>query len=160
MTKATNDAALQAALDRAAIQDLVYRYSDSVTRGDWEKTAETLTVDAVWESPALRLHFEGSGEFLDYLRSTIASDAVLIQTAHGTVVDFTGPSSATATTTINEIVRSETVNGEVHGTFFDDLVRGADGWKFTHRRFVPLYSDVGTINGKQLAARPVLRPRG
>jgi SnoaL-like protein len=153
-----DEASLRRLHDWLAIQKLVYRYSDSITRGDWELTAETLTIDAVWEIPALELHFEGSNAFLDYLRSTIATDSVLIQTAHGSVINFTGPDAATARTTINEIVRSPTVNGELHGVFFDDMSRFDDGWKFTHRLFVPLYSDAGTINGKQLSPRPVLRP--
>ncbi len=153
-----NETSPRALLDRVAIQELVYRYSDSITRGDWEGTADTLTVDVVWEMPTLKLHFENSDAFLDYLRSTLATDSVLIQTAHGSVIDFTGRDTATATTTINEIVRSPTVNGVLHAVFFDELTRQGDGWRFCHRLCVPLYSEVGGVNGKQLARRPVQRP--
>ena len=36
-------------LDRQAIQDLIHRYSDSVTRGDYEQTATLFAPDAGWE---------------------------------------------------------------------------------------------------------------
>ncbi len=36
-------------LDRLAIMDAINRYSDSVTRGDYEHTAELFAPDAVWE---------------------------------------------------------------------------------------------------------------
>jgi hypothetical protein len=144
--------------DRVAIQELVYRYSDAVTRGDWDDIATVLTTDAVWESPALRLHFEGHEPFLDFLRSTITDDSVLIQTAHGTVIDFTGPDSAGVRTTINEIVRTPTLNSELHGIFFDEVERCADGWRFTHKLFVPLYTELGGLTGNLVTARPVARP--
>jgi ketosteroid isomerase-like protein len=137
---------------------LVYRYSDAVTRGDWEALANLLTADAVWESPALRLHFVGPEPFLDFLRSTIAEDSVLVQTAHGSVIDFTGPDAATATTTINELVRTSALNAEFHGVFFDELERSADGWKFTHKLFVPMYTEIGGLTGTLVTSRPVLRP--
>jgi ketosteroid isomerase-like protein len=149
---------VEAAGDRVAIQELVYRYSDAVTRGDWDAIAGLLTADAVWESPALRLHFEGPEPFLDFLRSTIAEDSVLIQTAHGSVIDFTGPDAASATTTINELARTSTLNAELHGVFFDELARSADGWKFTHKLFVPIYTEVGALTGALVTPRPVLRP--
>lgn len=39
-------------LDRLAIQDLINRYSDAVTRADWQQCESLFAVDAVWESPA------------------------------------------------------------------------------------------------------------
>jgi SnoaL-like domain len=36
-------------LARQAVEDLIYRYSDSVTRGDHEHTATLFAPDAVWQ---------------------------------------------------------------------------------------------------------------
>ncbi len=36
-------------LDRLAIQDLITRYSDAVTRADWQQCETLFAVDAVWE---------------------------------------------------------------------------------------------------------------
>jgi hypothetical protein len=53
-------------LDRLAIQDLINRYSDAVTRADWQQCQTLLAVDAVWESPA-GLRFESAKSFMDFL---------------------------------------------------------------------------------------------
>jgi ketosteroid isomerase-like protein len=46
--------------DRDAIQQLIYRYSDAVTRADYEQMATVFAADAVWESPILGMHFESA----------------------------------------------------------------------------------------------------
>jgi hypothetical protein len=153
-----DDNDMDAWCDRVAIQELVHRYSDAVTRSDWDAIANVLAPDAVWESAALQLHFEGTEPFLDFLRSTITDESVLVQTAHGSVIDFTGSDAAGVRTTINEMVRTPALNAELHGVFFDEVERFDDGWKFTHKVFVPLYTEVGGINGTLVTSRPVVRP--
>ncbi len=61
-----SDAELRAWLDRQAIEDLIHRYSDSVTRGDYEHTAELFAPDAVWEEVG-GVRFDTAREFIDYL---------------------------------------------------------------------------------------------
>ena len=46
--------------DRDTIQQLIYRYSDAVTRADYEQMATVFATDAVWESPILGMHFESA----------------------------------------------------------------------------------------------------
>ena len=46
-------------LDRLAIQDLIYRYSDAVTRADWPQCEAVFAPDALWESPPLGLRYGG-----------------------------------------------------------------------------------------------------
>jgi SnoaL-like domain len=90
--------------DRQAVQDLIHRYSDAVTRGDHEHTATLFAPDAVWEEVG-GARFETAREFVDYLVGGSASLELLIQTPHSPVVDFPTSGRATATTTIHEIVR-------------------------------------------------------
>ena len=74
-------------LDRLAIQDLINRYSDAVTRADWQQCESLFAVDAVWESSA-GLRFDSGKSFIDFLKPT-TSYGVLIQTPHSSVVTLT-----------------------------------------------------------------------
>jgi hypothetical protein len=90
-------------LDRLAIQDLINRYSDAVTRADWQQCQTLLAVDAVWESPA-GLRFESAKSFMDFLKPTTSYD-LLIPTPHSSVITLTDIDQASATTTIHELTR-------------------------------------------------------
>jgi hypothetical protein len=65
--------------DRDAIQQLIYRYSDAVTRADYEQMATAFATDAVWESPILGMHFESAREFIDFQIECSTALDVLIQ---------------------------------------------------------------------------------
>ena len=51
MAVAQTEVELREWLDRLAIQDLIYRYSDAVTRADWQQCEAVFALDAIWESP-------------------------------------------------------------------------------------------------------------
>jgi SnoaL-like domain len=157
-------------LDRLAIQDLIRRYSDAVTRADWQQCEAVFSPDAIWESPILGLRYESRASFLDTLRATSTYD-LLIQTAHSSVIAFTGIDQARATTTIHEFIRGMAIaettldatgahsNFEQYGIYFDDLARIEGSWKFTHRLFVPIYVGRDCVTGDLLAPRSaLLRP--
>jgi SnoaL-like domain len=154
-------------LDRLAIQDLIYRYSDAVTRADWRQCEAVFAPDARWECPAMDVAFDSRAAFMEYLLPT-AELQVLIQTAHSPVITLTGPHSARATTTIHELVKGvaatgsavnaagEDVNSDQWGIYFDEVARLDGEWKFTHRRFVLLYIRRGGVAGDVLAQRSSL----
>jgi hypothetical protein len=154
-------------LDRLAIQDLIARYSDAVTRADWPQCEAVFAPDAVWESPPLGMRYESRASFLDVLRATTTYD-LLIQTPHSSVVTLTGADTATATTTIHELTRGvgfadtkfgETgadLNLEQYGVYYDDLARIDGAWKFTHRLFIPVYVNAGHLAGDVLTPRSAL----
>ena len=151
-------------IERLSIADLIYRYSDSVTRADWDRTEAVFAPDAIWESPALGLRFEGARTYRDFLAGTTGYD-LLIQTAHPPVILLVGPQQAQTTTTVHELVRGvghtdstlgeagTPVNLEQYGIYCDDVAKLDGEWKFTHRLFVPLYVRVDCVTGQ------VLRPR-
>lgn len=157
-------------LDRLAIQDLIYRYSDAVTRADWRQCEAVFSPDAIWESPILGMRYESREAFLEILRATSPYD-LLIQTAHSPVVTLTGADRAHATATIHEFARGASVadtaldeagaesNFEQYGIYFDDLARMDGEWRFTHRLFVPIYAYQGCVTGDLLTPRSaLLRP--
>jgi ketosteroid isomerase-like protein len=151
-------------IERLAIADLIYRYSDSVTRADWDQTEAVFAPDAVWESPALGLRFEGARKYRDFLAETTGND-LLIQTSHQPVIRFVGLHQAVATTTVQELVRGKVhadsalgeagtpVNLEQYGIYHDDLAKFDEEWKFTHRLFVPVYVRTDSVTGQVLTPR-------
>jgi hypothetical protein len=126
------EAELRGALDRIAIQNLIYRYSDAVTRADWKQCEAVLAPDAIWEAPLLGLRYESRDAFLETLRATTRFD-LLIQTPHSPVVTLADADHASATTTIHEINRGVTqteselgaqgseVNIDTYGIYYDDI---------------------------------------
>jgi ketosteroid isomerase-like protein len=145
-------------LDRVAIQDLIYRYSDAVTRADWTQCEAVYSPDLIWECPQLNMRFDSRAAFLEMLRGTTGDD-LLIQTASSPVVTLTGPDRATATTTIHEIVRGPDNNVDQYGVYFDDVARIDGEWRFTHRLFVLHYVAVGGVRGDVSAPRSTLHRR-
>jgi hypothetical protein len=157
-------------IERLAIADLIYRYSDAVTRADWDQMEEVFAPDSIWESPALGMRFESARTFRDYLADTTGSD-LLIQTAHPPVIRFVGPGQATTTTTVHELIRGEAlagttlgeagtpINTEQYGIYHDEVAKLDGEWKFTHRLFVPVYRQNDCLTGEVLTPRSsLLRP--
>ena len=156
--------------DRDAIQQLIYRYSDAVTRADYEQMATVFAADAVWESPTLGMHFQTAREFIDFQSEASTALDVLIQTASGPVIELLGPDRAAATTNIREIIRGTiTVGGEwgpagaennvdQYGIYFDEISKIDGTWKFTRRVFVPILVASGAVVGDITSGRPISRP--
>jgi SnoaL-like domain len=158
-------------LDRLAIQDLIHRYSDAVTRADWQQCEAVFAPDAIWESPILGQRYDTRAAFMEILMATSTSD-LLIQTPHSSVITLTDADHAQATTTIHEFVRGMAIadstiaeagtesNFEQYAIYFDDLARIDGLWKFTHRLFVPIYVGRGCVTGDLLTQRSALLRRG
>ncbi len=154
-------------LDRLAIQDLIYRYSDAVTRADWQQCEAVFASDATWEAPLLGLRYESRESFLATLRATTTFD-ILIQTPHSPVITLADADQAQATTTIHEMNSGVTetngelgdsgteINVDMYGIYYDDLARIDGAWKFTHRLFVPFYLSSGCVTGDVLTRRSEL----
>jgi hypothetical protein len=171
MALAETELELRAWLDRLAIQDLIFRYSDAVTRADWDRCEAVFAPHAIWESPALGMRHEGGRAFREFLAESSSALELLIQTPHSPVIQLDGRDHAHATTTIHEFVRGTAVtvtshgepgtqvNFEQYGIYFDDIARIEGEWKFTHRLFVPIYVGAGCVTGDVLTPRSgLLRP--
>ncbi len=172
MAIADTEVELRTWLDRLAIQDLIYCYSDALTRADWNQCDSVFARSAIWESPALGLRYENPASFVEMLRSTVTLE-LLIQTPHAPVINLTGSDQAQATTTIHERMRGVTpvdsaaldvesggqINQELYGVYYDDVARIDGEWKFTHRLFVPICVAAGAVTGQLVTPRSgLLRP--
>jgi hypothetical protein len=159
-TMPATDETVRAWIDRLEIIDVIHRYSNAVTRRAWDEITPLFTPDAIWESPEFGLRFDDPRDFVSSLADAPGTE-VLIQTAHGPVVDLDGD-RATACTTIVELVRmaapigampdtaGEPVNLRHHGFYVDDLASVDGAWRFTHRRFRPIYLEAGAVAGTPL----------
>jgi hypothetical protein len=154
-----DDGPTSAWIDRLAIEDVVRRYCDATTRGDWSTMERLFAPDAVWEHPGRGWRFESAKEFVDFVRAMIRPDAVMIQTTHGSIVDLTGPDTAISRTTLHELVHVPgAFNAEGWGIYFDELRRVDGAWRFTHRVFHWLLTMPDHVMGTAMSARPVPLP--
>jgi SnoaL-like domain len=152
-------------IEKFKIQQLIYRYSDSVNRGDLEAMRAVYADDAVWESPLLGFRHESADAFIEFFRENTTTTELLIQTPHCPVIELLGTDSARATTTIYEFMKGtaledgpfglkgETINYQDFGIYYDDISRIDAEWKFTHRLFVPIYLEPGAVTGDIPMAR-------
>jgi hypothetical protein len=156
--------------DKLAIQELIFRYSDSINRGDLAATETVFAPDATWDSPLFNMHFETSREFCEFLAANSSGLEFLIQTPHCPVIMFADADHATVTTTIYELSRGRVtkdgnpfgpigteLNMEDFGIYYDTVQRIDGEWLFTHRVFVPLYVDQGAATGDVTSPRETLR---
>jgi len=166
---AVDETELRSWLDRLAINDLINRYADAVTRADNEQMATVFTHDAVWECPLMGVRFETSQAFLDWQITGSTGLEILIHTPHSPVITLVDAARATATTTIHERFRGVTTNdvmGEIgmdinvdqFGVYYDDVVKAHGEWKFTRRHFAPFLITQGGVVGDAVSPRPMIRP--
>jgi ketosteroid isomerase-like protein len=163
------DDQLQRWVHKCAIQELIYRYSSSVNRADWDDTIKLYAPNAVWESPVLGMRFETAAAFVDNLRNSTPTTDILVQTASSPVITLVDDNFARATTTIHEFCRGTTaedgpfgppgseINFEDYGIYYDEITRLDGEWKFTHRLFVPIYLGPGCVTGDVTTPRENLR---
>ena len=146
-------------IDKCAIQELIYRHSDGVNRGDFDAIRSAYADDALWEIPLFGFRCESADELIEFLRVNTATAELLVQTPHCPVVTLLGSDAARATTTVHEFTRGTvaedgpfgpegTAIGEQHyGIYYDEAACRAGEWKFTHRVFVPIYMEFGCVTG-------------
>jgi hypothetical protein len=122
--------------DREAIQDVITRYCDAITRRDWIALKEVFAVEALWEvigGPAFR--YTGV-DIAPGIQRIVESTSTLTQINGPALIDINGD-HATARSTIYEFGETldKTSRFEEPGTY-DDVLKKIDGkWRFTSRRF-------------------------
>jgi len=155
------------------IQQLIYRYFDSVNRGDLETMRTLFADDAVWEEPLFDLRQDSADGFVEFFRHATAKAELLIITPHCPAITLLSSNSAQATTTLHEFTRGTPpedgsfgpegaeVNFQHIGIYYDDIALIDGSWKFTHRLVVPIYLESGAVRGEVVAKRAsLLNPTG
>jgi ketosteroid isomerase-like protein len=137
------DPTLQLLLDERDITRLCYRYGTTLDDRDWPGLRTCFTDDAVTV-------YEGLGEFTGYPAIEQVCQAALgsldrSQHLIGNVSVEVDGDAATAQCYLHaQHVRAGTPGGDLHviaGRYSDQLVRTADGWRFTRRRLETWWTD-------------------
>lgn len=126
--------------DRLAIRELVERWSDGTNNHDWTALEDLFTDDAVWDVGApLSFKVQGGRKIVAELREKMRPSQYVVQTPHAIIVKVRGD-TATARSTIHEVCRFADGTGlEMTGTYFDEVVRVAQGWRFKRRKYLCTY---------------------
>jgi hypothetical protein len=154
-------------IDKLAIQELIYRHSDAITRGDLSALEPLYAPDAIWEHSLIG-RFEPARAFFDFFAEGMATIDFLVQTAHNPVVTLVDDKTAHATTTVFEANhgtmavaadgygdQGAEVNVVQWGVYHDDFSKSTGQWLFTRRRMVMSYVEQGALRGDVLAPRPL-----
>lgn len=121
--------------DRFAIRELIDRYCDAVNERDWDAFAGCFAEDGVWDvGPPISFRHEGRSQIFNFVRTEVPKRECIIQTAHAVKITLNGD-AATARSTMREIIRSPDGSGmQMWATYYDTLIRAAEGWQFKLRK--------------------------
>ena len=130
-------------LDKVEIQETISRYHEAASLRDWDQLLATFHPDAVWEVPALGVRCAGLDEMRATMPALVESIEYLVQINAPAIIDVEGD-TASARSLIRECaqLRDGGVLMDVVGQFVDELVRTSDGWRFTHRTFTIIGTQV------------------
>jgi SnoaL-like domain len=159
----TDNSALQVLIDRQAITDLLYRYSDIVTRAAWDEDEALFVDDAVIEIAApFDARIEGA-EAIRAWRASTGSFEVLFHITFAPSIRHLTSDRAQVTSQSLEMVRgpaaaeSEPLNSAFRSIYYDDIVKRDAAWQFARRRCRPIYVEPGAVAGQTLAVRATLK---
>ena len=135
---------LQELADRAAIVDAVIAYATAVDTRDWERLGSLFADDACWE-------YSGSGERLLGPKAIVARISVSLERFDAThhlngnhVTAVLGDEAAHTCYYQAQHVRLGLADGDkflAGGRYDDRLRRTPDGWLFTQRKIISVWSE-------------------
>jgi len=136
-------------VDQLEICELAVRFSDAVTRGDWDQFEAVFTPDAVWEeSEPFAATLVGARGIRESVAASMAGVDLYVQMPHHTVVTRLERDRASATTTIEGISGVDELLVVNFGVYYDELVRTDAGWRFRYRWLQNVYVETGTLAGR------------
>lgn len=138
--------------DELEIQKLAAAYSHGVMRLDARAAAAVYMEDGVL-SAFYAADIAGRAAIGDALVQALKPLEFLIQTCSAGVIDVSGD-TARATWSVTELLKYREQDNLAccFGVYEDQLVRSSEGWRFSHRRFLPHYK--GSIPSTGKSYRP------
>lgn len=116
-----------------AIKRLKYRYFRLLDTKRWQELGELFTPDATSAYDSGRYAFHGRDEIVSFLEKALGRPTVLtLHQGHHPEIELTGPSSATGTWYLEDLVIDTERNTELHGAAFyhDEYVKRDGAWRF------------------------------
>ena len=144
------ESAEEAWVDKVAIQETINRYSDAANRADWDALESCYAPGSVWEvTEPNSLRFEEPERIREGVVNLIGRVETFLQVVHNTLVTLHDDGTASARSTLQEIVRIPgTFDAVFWGISYDRFVRHEGTWKFSHRRFRGVYLDRSPLGGE------------
>ena len=134
--------------DELAIRNLAARFTDAVNERNVDSFRQLWTDDAVWEiGEPLSARAEGVEKIVGMLIRLLEPKSLFIQLTHSGVITFSGPDSAFARFTERERGKGLYDYYENLAVYRDELVRGANGWRFKRRSYEYRYLDTSAFSG-------------
>jgi hypothetical protein len=138
--------------DEVAIQQTLNRYSDGASRADWVQVMSTFTPEATWEIAGVGARYQDHAVIQKVMAAFVGQMVYFVQLNSAAVITLDGE-RAKATSIIRECGkfadRDEAL--EIFGRYEDNLIRTAEGWKFTRR----VFHGLGQHRYALLPARPL-----
>jgi ketosteroid isomerase-like protein len=155
-------------IESHAIEQLINRYSDAITRADWDQHEAVFAPDATIEV-ASPFDFKAAGAHAIREQTSAGSARLdfLIHRVDSIVVELLDGDHARATSTIHEMGRGRApglsgdqpdtlLNWEQYAVCYDDISKIGGAWKFTRRYCQPIYYQSDAHAGQAVAARSAL----
>jgi hypothetical protein len=147
--------------DQTAVKELIARYSDAITRRDFDFVSTLFTANAVWRAEApFEMQLEGPA-IAQVLSQALAPFEMVMQSPLSSVIEINGD-RAQARTIIYEMGAlapgADSAFGpfKQYGLYEDAMQRSGGRWQFVSRRFHTLYREdaphAGTAFKLQLKA--------
>lgn len=135
--------------DREQIQDLLTRYSYSISVRDFDTVATLFTPDASWElfgHPEMKTKFKGPS-LPEGIKSIVVPTSSLIQMNSPALIEVNGDRATTAFT-VNESGDIKATNQyfTMFGRYNDEVVKVNGKWLFEARRFTILNLRMTPLN--------------
>jgi hypothetical protein len=132
--------------EHMAVQNVITRYCDAVTRRDWAALADLFAPGATWDVIGhVTFHFAGA-DIVPGIRGIVESTGRLVQINTPALIEIDGD-RATARSTIYELGtnKENTSRFEEPGLYEDVLVKKDGTWRFASRRFTILHFQMNPI---------------
>jgi ketosteroid isomerase-like protein len=129
--------------DKVDIQETISRYHEAASTYDLDQLVATFVPNGIWEVPSMDLRAEGADALRQTMAALIEPIEYLVQINAPAIIEVEGD-TASARSLVRECAqfRNGGVYMDVVGRFNDRLERTADGWRFSHRAFTIIGTQV------------------
>src|SRR4029079_17248160 len=127
------------------IQRLKYKSIPRLAQKKWDEMADCFTDEAVAEYSGGKYTYEGRDAILGFSRASLASRTFLSRhRVHHPEIDLTGPTTATGTWALEDVVIDATRDFMLRGAAFytDAYVKQAGAWQIARTSYLRSYEEI------------------
>jgi hypothetical protein len=129
------------------IKRLKYKYMRCLDQKSWDELGECFTDDAVAAYSGGKYTYEGRGAILEFLRQAMGATTFLSShRVHHPEIDLTGPTTATGTWALEDVVVDTARDMSLRGAAFytDEYVKEGGRWKIRRTAYRRTYEEIAS----------------